>query len=222
MAFVALVAGGGNLFAQTIPTASSDGRMYELRTYHAATGKIDTLHARFREHTRPLMEKHGVTCHGFWAPADDEPDRVVALVSYPSAAAREAAWASFATDPVWLQVKRRTERSGRLVERIDDLPLTGSLVANQQPVGQRVFEIKLIRVGEPTEIDGERVGTWVPARPAKDIVQVVLVAHRKVTARGQAPDGPPATRFVSTITAVTTPADDRPRLLEPTDYSPIK
>lgn len=217
-ALAAVAAGVGHVAAQSPPAVSSDGRLYELRTYYAAPGKIDSLHARFRDHTRPLMEKHGVTCHGFWAPSDSEPDRVVALVSYPSADARQAAWAGFATDPAWLQVKRRTERYGRLVERIDDLPLTGTLTATGNAAGQRVFEIKLVRAGEAAEFDGERVGSWVPARPEKGVAQVVLVARRKVTARGQAPDA----RFVSAVTAVAPPGDNRPRLLEATDYSPIK
>jgi hypothetical protein len=32
-----------------------DGRVFELRTYYAAPGKMDALHARFRDHTCKLF-----------------------------------------------------------------------------------------------------------------------------------------------------------------------
>jgi hypothetical protein len=32
-----------------------DTRVFELRTYHAAPGKMDALNARFRDHTNKLV-----------------------------------------------------------------------------------------------------------------------------------------------------------------------
>ena len=32
-----------------------DKRVFELRTYHAAPGKMEALHARFRDHTCKLV-----------------------------------------------------------------------------------------------------------------------------------------------------------------------
>jgi hypothetical protein len=32
-----------------------DARVFELRTYHAAPGKMEALHARFRDHTCKLV-----------------------------------------------------------------------------------------------------------------------------------------------------------------------
>jgi hypothetical protein len=43
-----------------------DTRVFELRTYTAKPGKIDELHARFRDHTLKLFEKHHMTVIGFW------------------------------------------------------------------------------------------------------------------------------------------------------------
>jgi hypothetical protein len=48
-----------------------DTRVFELRTYTAKPGKIDALHARFRDHTVKLFEKHHMTVIGFWRPADE-------------------------------------------------------------------------------------------------------------------------------------------------------
>ena len=49
-----------------------DQRVYELRTYYAAPGKMEALHARFRDHTLKLFEKHGMKVEGFWKPLDDK------------------------------------------------------------------------------------------------------------------------------------------------------
>ena len=37
-----------------------DERVYELRTYTTAEGKLPDLHDRFRDHTLKLFEKHGM------------------------------------------------------------------------------------------------------------------------------------------------------------------
>ena len=42
--------------------------IYELRTYWAAPGKQDALHARFRTLTCRLFAKHGMQIVGFWVP----------------------------------------------------------------------------------------------------------------------------------------------------------
>jgi hypothetical protein len=42
-----------------------DERVFELRIYHAAPGKMQALHARFRDHTCNLFKKHGMTIVGF-------------------------------------------------------------------------------------------------------------------------------------------------------------
>ena len=46
------------------------GRFFEMRTATAPEGKLDALHARFRDHTNALFQKHGMTIIGFWTPAD--------------------------------------------------------------------------------------------------------------------------------------------------------
>jgi len=41
-----------------------DNRVFELRTYYAHPGKMEALHARFRDHTNKLFVKHGMTLIG--------------------------------------------------------------------------------------------------------------------------------------------------------------
>src|SRR4051812_45802520 len=53
------------LLAMTTPAddkkPAADTRVFEMRTYYAAPGKLDALNARFRDHTTKLFEKHGMT-----------------------------------------------------------------------------------------------------------------------------------------------------------------
>ena len=44
------------------PVVNAQGaRVYELRTYTAPDGKLEELHARFRNHTLRIFQKHGVS-----------------------------------------------------------------------------------------------------------------------------------------------------------------
>ena len=61
-----------------------DTRVFEMRTYYAAPGKMDALHARFRNHTNKLFVKHGMTVIGFWSPLDPEQAKLKMCTSSPS------------------------------------------------------------------------------------------------------------------------------------------
>jgi NIPSNAP protein len=90
-----------------IKNTAGDSRCFELRTYTLREGSsADVLHARFREHTIGLFQKHGMTVIGFWQPVA-RLDQLVYILAYRDAAARDSAWAAFNADPEW--VKTRTE-----------------------------------------------------------------------------------------------------------------
>jgi hypothetical protein len=91
----------------TIKNVDKQSRCFELRTYTVREGSsIDLLHSRFRDHTTALFKKHGMTIIGYWQPVA-KPDTLIYILAYKDAAARDAAWAAFNTDPEW--VKTRTE-----------------------------------------------------------------------------------------------------------------
>lgn len=94
---------------------------YELRTYHAAEGKLEALHDRFRHHTLDLFKKHGMTNLGYWTPVENEGQTLVYLLVYPDRAAREASWQAFLADPVWQAAKAESEKGGKLVAKIESL-----------------------------------------------------------------------------------------------------
>jgi hypothetical protein len=102
-----------------------DTRVVELRTYYAAPGKIEALHARFRDHTSKLFKKHNMTIIGFWSPTDAEQAKrqLVYLLAFPSQEAAAKSWKDFQADPEWKAVKEASEKNGELVERIDSVYL---------------------------------------------------------------------------------------------------
>jgi hypothetical protein len=102
-----------------------DTRVFELRTYYAAPGKMAALHARFRDHTCRLFQKHSMTLIGFWSPIDGKQadEKMVYLLAFPSKAAADKAWQAFRDDPEWQRVKKASEKDGKLVERVESVYL---------------------------------------------------------------------------------------------------
>src|SRR2546421_10171286 len=100
-----------------------DTRVFELRTYTAKPGKIDELHARFRDHTLKLFEKHHMTVVGFWRPTDEQQAKrqLVYLLAFPSQEAAAKSWKDFQADPGWKAVKEISEKDGPLAEKIDSV-----------------------------------------------------------------------------------------------------
>jgi hypothetical protein len=100
-----------------------DTRVFELRTYYAAPGKMDALHARFRDHTCKLFEKHGMTIVGFWSPTDPKQAerKLIYVLAFPSRAAAAKSWKAFGADPEWKRVKDASEKDGKLVEKVESV-----------------------------------------------------------------------------------------------------
>ncbi len=98
-------------------------RVYELRTYTAAEGKLEALHARFRNHTLKLFEKHGMKNVAYWAPTE-EPLRSNTLIYVLSHESREAArksWDAFRADPEWIKARDASEVNGKLAAKVESV-----------------------------------------------------------------------------------------------------
>ncbi len=95
-------------------------RFFEMRTYTAAEGKLRALHARFRDHTNALFQKHGMTLIGYWTPADGPTSKntLVYILAYPDKDAREKSWKAFQEDPEWIKAKADSEKDGKLVDNV--------------------------------------------------------------------------------------------------------
>jgi len=107
-------------------SVAADSRVFEMRTYYTAPGKLEDLQARFRNHTVKLFEKHGMTNIGYWVPVDEKTgvpsaDRLVYIVAFPSFEARTKAWDSFRADPEWNTVRTESEKNGKIVDKIESV-----------------------------------------------------------------------------------------------------
>ena len=67
--------------------ADKENKLFEMRVYYAAKGKLDALNARFRDHTLKLFEKHGITNVGYWVPVENPDERLVYVISHKDKAA---------------------------------------------------------------------------------------------------------------------------------------
>jgi hypothetical protein len=92
-----------------------------MRTYYAAPGKMDALHARFRDHTNKLFVKHGMTLIGYWSPIDakDAEQKMIYILAYPSKEAAAKSWKEFQDDPAWKTAKAASEENGKLVAKVE-------------------------------------------------------------------------------------------------------
>jgi hypothetical protein len=128
-AVLLLLAGfaAGALTQHTL-TAQSAARVFELRTYTAPDGKLGELHARFRNHTLRIFEKHGMSNVIYLAPMDAPAadNQLVYLISHKSRDAAKASWAAFQNDPEWKKVSSESQVNGRIVAKVDSVFLTAT------------------------------------------------------------------------------------------------
>jgi NIPSNAP protein len=127
MLLLAVFAGGiaaGHLFdGRAVVQAQSDKRVFELRTYTAPEGKLSDLHARFRNHTVALFQKHGITNVAYWVPQDapQSQNTLVYMIAYPNRAEAKKRWAEFQADPDWKKALAESQVNGPLQSKVESL-----------------------------------------------------------------------------------------------------
>lgn len=106
--------------------ADSKGRVYELRTYTAAEGKLGDLEARFRNHTLKLFEKHGMKNIVYLVPMDGPraQNTLVYLLAHESREAATKSWSDFRNDPDWQKAQKASEVNGKLTTKVESEFLT--------------------------------------------------------------------------------------------------
>jgi hypothetical protein len=110
--------------ANSEPTAEpAIPRVFEVRTYTTEPGKLDALHARFRDHTTKLFEKHGMTNIGYWTPVDEprSKDTLIYILAHASREAAEKSWQAFMSDPEWQKVRAESEAAGKIVSKVESV-----------------------------------------------------------------------------------------------------
>jgi hypothetical protein len=192
----------GLFFAPGAAAADKDGAVFEMRTYYAAPDKLDALHARFRDHTLKLFEKHGITNVGYWVPVDNPDNKLIYILSFPSREAATKSWQAFFVDPVWQKVVKATEANGKLVTKVDSVFLTAtdySPAIKPASSGERVFELRTYTAtpGKLADLNARfrnhtmklfikhgitNIGYWVPTKDQKgaDDTLIYILAHKSV------------------------------------------
>ena len=240
------------LIAMTAATfaAERDTRVFELRTYYAAPGKLDALNARFRNHTCKLFEKHGIANIGYWVPLDNTNNSLIYLLAYPSPEAARQSWKDFGSDPAWKAVVRETEANGRLVTKVDSVYLAPTdfspIVTPTKTDPARVFELRTYKAS-PGKLPNllarfrnhtvalfakhgmTNFGYWTPtdAKKGADDTLIYLLAHQSKEACADSfkafradPDWLKAKTESEKDGSRTTKVESV--LLQPTDYSPAR
>jgi hypothetical protein len=92
-------------------------KLYELRVYKAAEGKLDALHSRFRDHTDGIFASHGMKSLGYWSPTEGTRtgDVLIYILEYPDRESANASWEAFGQDPKWQAARKASELNGRLL-----------------------------------------------------------------------------------------------------------
>jgi len=100
----AVVAGG------SVANAQAASRVFELRTYTPAEGKLDLLHARFRHHTLRIFQRHGMTNVWYGKPMDAPLSQttLVYLLAHQSREAAKKSWDAFRADTEWAAVAKES------------------------------------------------------------------------------------------------------------------
>src|ERR1700704_7081525 len=103
--FVAGVFAGSTFQSWSIARAQGQ-RVYELRTYTPAEGKLQDLHKRFRNHTLRIFKKHGMENVIYLSPQDAplKDSTLIYIISHANRDQAKKNWTEFGADPEWQKV----------------------------------------------------------------------------------------------------------------------
>ncbi|NNE00978.1 MAG: NIPSNAP family protein [Pirellulaceae bacterium] len=188
-----------SLLLTTNPAAAE---VFELRTYTTNEGKLDNLHARFRDHTVKLFEKHGIRSLGYWVPTDGEATKntLIYVIAHKDRDAAKESWKAFINDPNWKAVHKKSEADGPILAKAPESVYMRQTdyspeFANENQGNDGVYELRIYKTGEG-KLDGldarfrdhtielfnrhgiESVAYWHPTEsPDSDDTLIYLVRH---------------------------------------------
>ena len=100
--------------------------VFELRTYTTLEGRLPNLHARFKNHTLKLFEKHGMKNVMYWTPTDDKlsANTLIYVLWHASPEAAKKSWDGFRADPDWHKARDESEKDGKIVAKVESVYMT--------------------------------------------------------------------------------------------------
>ena len=189
-----------------------EDRVFEMRVYRAASGKLEALLNRFRDHTVDLFTKHGMTNIGYFVPEKNPDNELIYFLAYPSLDARAKSWKAFMADPDWQAAWAASKVDGPLVTKVTKVFLRGTdyspRVGPSHANVARTFELRtyLAADGKLTNLHARfrdhtvglftkhgmtHIGYWTPAAGEDGFgtTLVYLIAHDSGPARDASFDG---------------------------------
>ena len=102
---------------------TQSAKVFELRTYTTADGKLPNLLALFRDDALRIFEKHGIAHVGYWVPQDSpgSGNTLIYIVSHDSREVAQKNWGAFRDDPEWQRVKEESQADGRIVANVESV-----------------------------------------------------------------------------------------------------
>src|SRR5438046_2304831 len=116
----------GSVMQNAAVAHAQAGKVYELRTYTAPEGKLGDLHARFRNHTTRIFDKHGMKSGASWGEkyATLSQHTLIYILEHPSRDDAKKHWAEFSADPEWQKVSAESQKDGRIVTKVESVFMT--------------------------------------------------------------------------------------------------
>jgi len=169
--------------------SNASAEVWELRTYTTNDGKLDDLHARFRDHTVGLFSKHGMESLGYWVPTDSprSANTLIYVIRHESRDAAKVSWKAFLSDPDWQKVYRESEADGPILAKApESVYMEATDYSPTFQAGKKsddaVYELRIYRTndGKLPNLDArfrdhtidifdrhgmQSVGYWHPADP---------------------------------------------------------
>ena len=108
------------------PTIGEEQKLdvvFELRTYTTLEGRLPNLHARFKDHTMKLFEKHGMKNVMYWTPTDEKTanNTLIYVIWHASPEAAKKSWDGFRADPDWIKARDASEKDGKIVAKVESV-----------------------------------------------------------------------------------------------------
>jgi hypothetical protein len=94
--------------------------LYELRIYSTHAGRMDAILQRFGQHTLSIFERLEMKVYDFWIDQTGLP-KLYYVMEYKDMEERQRQWDTFWQDPEWIEVKRKSEESGPIVEKLEEI-----------------------------------------------------------------------------------------------------
>ncbi|CAE7438271.1 htpX_3, partial [Symbiodinium sp. CCMP2456] len=118
--------------------SAEEPRLFELRKYTTAEGRLPALLQRFRDGELKLFEKQGMTNVAYFTPLE-MPNTLIYVVAHKDAAAKKKAWDGFRNDEEWQQLWEKStkvpiEQPGATQHRGEPLGETSSKENWKAPV----------------------------------------------------------------------------------------